>query len=149
EDKKKVELALKESEENFRHLIDSSPIMLWMSDDQGVNFISKGLADYAGTGKDAFKGMGWQFVLHPDDLESSKATYLEHYENRTSFSAEVRHLHHDGKYRWVLAVGHPKFNQFGDFDGFFGTVTDIEVQKEAELTLRKSEEYFRYITDTS
>ncbi|HEY9746354.1 MAG TPA: PAS domain S-box protein, partial [Oculatellaceae cyanobacterium] len=150
EDRKQMEFALKNSEAHFRRLLDASPLMLWMTNaNQEVYFLSQGLADYAGTNKDAFMNSGWQFVLHPDDAEHYKNTVQTHHANHTPFREEVRHIYRDGTYRWVFVTGHPMFGPSGEFIGFFGTITDIEDRKRIELALKKSEEYFRYIVDTS
>ena len=48
---------------------------------------------------------------------------------------EYRLRHHDGGYRWLAAIGVPRFHRDGSFAGFIGSCIDITERKLAEETL--------------
>lgn len=149
-DRKEAEIALRKSEEYFRYIADTSPVMLWMSKSDGRNeFVSEGLAEYFGLKKEDFKGEQWLNAFHPEDRQVLHETYMEAIRTVHSYNVEIRARTKSGDYRWVLDSGRPRFDAEGKHAGFIGTVTDIHDRKEAMLAIERSEEYFREIADTS
>lgn len=73
--------------------------------------------------------------VHPDDEERLRQAIRDHVEGRTpSFEVEIRHLHSDGKYVWVLDRGRvTKRSPEGKPLLMSGTVTDITARKRIEL----------------
>ena len=149
--RKEAEIELRKSEEYFRYIVDTSPIMLTMATENGHNeFSSESLVENFGLTKEDFKGLGWLNAFHPDDWETLIETYNQAFQNQTAYIVEVRGLIKNGEYRWFMYTGQPRFDENGGFIGIIGTVTDIQERKEAgKMELRKSQEYFRYIVDTS
>lgn len=59
---------LKESEERFRMLADSAPVMIWMSDEQGrCLYLNAALRGFWGATEDALLEFDWRRMMHPDD----------------------------------------------------------------------------------
>ena len=56
-----------------------------------------------------------------------------------AFTMEYRLRRHDGKYRWVLDNGVPRFAPDGIFSGYIGSCIDITDRKQIEEELRKSD----------
>jgi PAS domain S-box-containing protein len=138
-ERKQVESALRESEERFRIVADTAPVMIWMSGkDTLLNFLNRAWLDFTGRTMEQELGNGWLQKVHQDDLRHCLSTYMLSFGDRKRFSMEYRFLRADGEYRWVCNTGIPRFTPLGDFDGYIGSCVDITEHKLAETTLRKA-----------
>ena len=127
--------ALRESEERFRLVADTAPVMIWMSGpDKLCNYVNKTWLDFTGRPLEAGIG-GWAEEVHPDDSSRCLQTYTEAFDRRESFELEYRLRRHDGEYRWVLDKGVPRFNPDHTFTGYIGSCIDITDRKLAEESL--------------
>jgi PAS domain S-box-containing protein len=136
--KRKAEAVLRESEERFRLLADSTPAMIWMCDPQGkITYVnSRGMA-FGDARPAPGYGHGWMEFIHPDDrpeLSNLIATALK---DRQTFSHEYRLRRRDGEYRWMYDVASPRVNGDGSFAGFIGSVIDTTDQKLAQQALER------------
>ncbi|HWS56182.1 MAG TPA: PAS domain S-box protein [Pyrinomonadaceae bacterium] len=126
--------ALRESEELFRTMADTAPVMIWMADASGSrNFFNKGWLDFRGRTPDEEADAGWQEGVHPEDLARFLELYNEAFAARRPYTTEYRLRRRDGAYRWILANGVPRHSPAGEFVGFIGTCIDIDDRKRAEL----------------
>lgn len=125
---------LRESEELFRTMADTAPVMIWMSDaDRRRNFFNKGWLDFTGRALEQELGEGWAEGVHPDDLDRFNEIYAASFDARQPYTTEYRLRRRDGEYRWILASGVPRFSPAGEFQGYIGTCVDIDDRKRAEL----------------
>lgn len=130
-----AEEALRESEERFRLIADTAPVMIWMSDpEQQITYLNQTWLDYTGRPVDAVLGQRRAEVLHPDEAERCRAVYEKAFDEREPFQMEHRLRRHDGVYRWVVTAGVPRYND-GAFVGYIGTAVDITERKLAEAAL--------------
>ena len=130
-----AEEALRESEERFRLITNTAPVMIWMSGAEKITYLNQTSLDYTGLPLDAVLGRRLAPVLHPDDAERSRAVYEKAFEQREAFQVEHRLRRHDGEYRWVVTAGVPRYDADGSFAGYIGTTVDITEQKLAEEAL--------------
>lgn len=86
-----------------------------------------------------------QKQIHPDDRTLWETTVQEAIANGKSYEFEFRILHPDRQIRHVFTKGKPIFDERGQVIQLFGTVLDITAYKQAEQSLRESEEQFRTI----
>jgi PAS domain S-box-containing protein len=139
-----IEAALRESEERFRTLADTAPVMVWMSGlDKLCIFFNKPWLDFRGRTLDQELGRGWVEGVHPDDRDRCSAIYNSAFESRRSFQKECRLRRADGEYRWILDHGTPLYRG-GEFAGFIGSCIDITEQKLTEERLRANEVQLNY-----
>jgi two-component system, sensor histidine kinase and response regulator len=91
------------------------------------------------TGVDAPESLS--LVVHPDDVERSRAQRLAYLNGETKvFENEHRIQHKDGAYRWFLARGVAVRDSEGRAVRFVGTSVDITDIKRIELELQTARE---------
>jgi PAS domain S-box-containing protein len=133
-DRKRIEAALKQSEENFRHLIESIPQLVWTADRQGRAIdVNQRWLDFTGLPnlKEA-QSVGLKPFIHPDDIEVLGDRWALVQQEGIPLQAEGRIRRHDGVYRWYLHLAIPVKNEQGEVIKWFGTGTDIDEQKQLE-----------------
>jgi diguanylate cyclase (GGDEF)-like protein/PAS domain S-box-containing protein len=138
-DRIKAEQALIESEKRFRLMADSAPVFIWMSDtDGGCIYLNKGRLEFTGKTLAEEYGDGWTKNLHPDDCLQVVNIYRQAFKKHESFRMEYRLLRHaDQRYRWMLDIGVPRFNEIAEFAGYIGTCVDITERKQIENQLQQ------------
>ena len=125
-------------------LAETAPAILWASDEQGrCTFVNEGWAELSGRPTEAAFGQGWMEIIHPEDLNLIRSVNLPRIKSHQPFDVEYRVRAADGQYRWILDRGRPRLNKDGTFAGYAGACVDITDRKQAEESLRLSEERFR------
>jgi PAS domain S-box-containing protein len=145
-ERKRAEIALRESEERFRLMADAAPVLIWMAGiDKLCTYFNKSWLNFTGRTLAQELGNGWAEGVHPADLQRCLDTYRDSFDERVEFNMEYRLRHNDGEYHWIIDAGAPRFNPDGSFAGYIGAVVDITQRKLGEEALRESEEKFRSI----
>jgi PAS domain S-box-containing protein len=131
-----AEVALRESEERFRLVANSAPVLIWMADTHRLcTYVNHSWLEFTGRPMELELGNGWAEGVHPDDLQWCLDTYVRSFDAREKFTMEYRIRRYDGEYRWILDLGVPRFNQDGSFAGYIGSCVDVTDRKLAEETL--------------
>ena len=142
-ERKKVESALRESEERFRNMADTAPVLIWVSGPDGLcTFFNKGWLTFTGRTLEEELGNGWTDGIHSEDRDRCVATYSEAFEARRPFQMEYRLRASDGNYRWLRDEGVPRFDTERRFAGYIGScldVTDLKREHEAAAARQKLE----------
>jgi PAS domain S-box-containing protein len=134
--RRQADRTLRESEERFRLITKSAPVMIWITDVKGqVTYLNETYLDFTGLPLAAALGDGWMKVAHPDDVERCRDVYVKASEQRQPFQLEQRLRRHDDEYRWVVSIGVPRYNEDHSFAGYIGTAVDITERKLAEEAL--------------
>ncbi len=138
---------LSESEERFRVVADSAPVLIWLADrDERCTWFNQHWLNFTGRPMARELGLGWRDNVHADDLERCRETYAAAFAAQRPFRLEFRLRHHDGEYRWLLDHGAPR-HQGEEFVGYIGSCVDITDRKHAEALVRSSELQMRLVTD--
>ena len=134
-----TEQALRESEARFRAMADSTSVLMWVSGIGGqCTFFNQTWLEFTGRPVEEELGSGWLDNVHPHDQQRYLETFLTALSARESFELEYRLLRADGKYRWIVAAGKPRFTPDGSFAGYIGSGFDITKRKQAELELENA-----------
>ncbi len=127
--------ALRRSEERFRTMADSAPVLIWLADASGERtWFNRPWLDFTGRTMDQELGRGWEESVHPGDREALRKNPGE------GGRIEYRLRRRDGVWRRILDQGVPMPGEGDDFAGYIGSCTDI-------TEVRESEERLRAITD--
>ena len=148
---KKVELALRQSEERLRMASESAQIGIWDCDltanelrwDERTRALF-GLSPDASVSYDVFLA-----GLHPDDRDTTHAAVQQALDStvKGEYDIEYRTVGlEDGITRWIHAKGKSYFEN-GQAVRFIGTVLDITTRKEAEDALRRNAETFAALVE--
>jgi PAS domain S-box-containing protein len=135
---RKADLRLRESEQRFRLMADTTPALLWMCDREcKVTYLNDRRIKF--TGGDVATGLQdtWSAFIHPDDVQSVQDANKRALEQKKEFSKEYRLRRQDGVYRWMLDIAAPRVDRLGGFAGFVGSASDITDQKLAQEALEK------------
>ncbi len=133
-ERRRAEDALRESEERFRALADKAPVLIWLNNPDGAEFVNRSYLDFLGVNEREIEGMNWAEFVHPDDYDDYVGGYVQAVERRTLFQREFRFRRADGVYRYMKTVGVPRFASDGSFLGYIGSTYDITDVKRAEQT---------------
>jgi PAS domain S-box-containing protein len=132
-ERKLVEEKLRESEERFRIMADTAPVMLWRAGtDMLCDFFNKPWLEFTGRTVEPERKNRWSEGIHPEDAQHCLDTYVSSFKTRQAFTIEYRLRRADGEYRWVLDKGVPRYTPKGEFAGYIGSCIDITERKLAE-----------------
>jgi two-component system cell cycle sensor histidine kinase/response regulator CckA len=141
--RKRAEAELRESEERFRNMADTAPVMIWVTDPNKLGtFFNRRWLEFRGRTREQEMGCGWAEGIHPDDTEACMKIYASAFETRSGFQTEKRLLRADGEYRTLLCTGVPRFGENGGFAGYVGCsvdITDLRRTQERSLETQKLE----------
>ncbi len=118
--------SLSESEARFRHMADSAPALIWMTDPAGhVTFANMHFEYLFGQLSHSFHGDAWKQIVVPSDLRRFRQTYLSAAHWRRSFRAEVRVVDKAASVRWLRCEGVRRLDDAGAFLGYTGCAVDM------------------------
>ncbi|MBC7963441.1 MAG: PAS domain S-box protein [Steroidobacteraceae bacterium] len=133
------EAALLLSEQEFRSLAEAMPQIVWATRPDGWNiYFNQQWVDYTGLTMEESYGHGWNTPFHPDDKQRAWDAWQRATQHNERYSLECRLRRADGVYRWWLIRGEPMRGADGEILKWFGTCTDIEELKRAEIALHEA-----------
>lgn len=137
---------IKKSQDRLRLVIDTMPGMVWSALPNGSwDFLSQRWTDYHGLSLEEFKRQGWEVVVHPDDVSELREKGLAAMAAGKPFELEFRSRRADGEYRWFLSRTVPLHDELGNIVKWYGTNTDIEDRKLAEILLAREKRLLEMI----
>lgn len=149
---RQIGTALRASEEKYRTLVNVSPVGIFQTDTSGeLIYINKeGLRIADLTPEEAYSGKErWASSMHPEDRERVISGWNQTVKDHIDFKSEYRFQRKDGKSSWVIGHATVLKDSAGQIMGYMGTLSDITERKEAEETMRESEEKLRIITSST
>jgi PAS domain S-box-containing protein len=145
-DQKRIEVALRESEERLKRITDATQDALWEIDlKTNKLWWSEGARALFGRSP-AELSIGledWYNGIHPEDVDRVRAKFDKFMESgNPDWSDEYRFLRADGSYVYIFDRGRTFYDESGTPTRIAGAMDDITERKRAEDALRESEERF-------
>lgn len=137
---KRVETALRASEQRWRDMAVAMPHLVWTSTpDGGWDYVSPQWCTYTGRPEEEQRGFGWTSAIHPDDRPGLEQAWNTAAHNRSIVDVEARIRRADGHYRWFKTRAMPVMDAAGGIVKWYGSNTDIEDIKQTDIILRERE----------
>ena len=126
--------ALRASEAELRFFADAVPTLAWIARADGyIEWYNARWYEYTGTSPAEMAGWGWQSVHDPAVLPSVLAGWQSSIATGTAFEMTFPLRGADGKFRQFLTRVVPQHDGAGQLIRWFGTNTDIEVERTARI----------------
>ena len=149
-DRKRAEELLREGEQKFRLLADSSADVFSLTDPENhrVLYISPAYEKLWGrTCESLYENSSSVFAgVHPDHLKRVLRAIANH-SKTGEFDEEFRIVRPDGSIRWVWNRAFAVKNESGQTERIVGVAEDITERKEAKEALRATEERYRTLSE--
>jgi len=121
-------------------ILDSVPHVVWTASiDGATTWLNRHGMAYAGCGPRLSRDGGWLTRVHPEDRELARAAWAEAVAKGTDYAVEYRFQRYDGVYRWHSLRAGAVRGADGAIAFWIGTATDIDDQRNLEVSLRRSE----------
>ena len=136
-ERKQIEVALRNSEEQFRNAFENASIgMAIVSLDGHWVKVNPALCQIVGYSSEELLGLTFQDITHPDDLDLD-LSYVHQLLAGTisTYQMEKRYFHKQGHRVWILLDGSLVKDEQGNPLHFIGQIQEITARKEAQKTL--------------
>lgn len=136
--RKQAEVALRESEENYRRLVKTMQggLAIYNLDEQ-ITYVNDRFCELLGYTRAELLNMYSYTFIDPDELPKLKEQVALRQKAESS-SYEILARRKDGQAVHLLVAGSPLLDQRGQFLGSVAVTTDITAQKQAETALRQA-----------
>jgi PAS domain S-box-containing protein len=150
-DRKHTEAALKQSEERFRNLIETSSDLIWEVDENAAyTYVSPKVSDILGYQPEEILGKVPLELMPPYKRDSIAELFFEIFSKQKPFEClENINIHKHG-YPVVLETnGVPIFDREGNFRGYRGISRDVTERNQAQAALQETQQQLQAILDNS
>jgi hypothetical protein len=148
ESRKKVEIALRDSEEKFRLIFESANVGKSITFPTGEVNVNEAFCAILGYAQGELTGRKWQELTPPEDIEGvqDRLDSLMSGE-KTTIRFDKRYIHKNGSFLWAdLSVAMHR-DAKGNPLYYIVTIVDITDRKRMEAELRRSETLLRTVMD--
>lgn len=148
DDRKRDEVALRDSERHARSIVDSIPGMVAVFTAEGMlERVNQPVLDFYGQTLDDLKLWGTGSFTHPEDIVHATKVFSQALVSGEPFEMEVRTLCPGGQYRWVQSCGFPLRDITGRVVSWYNLLVDVDDRRRAEQALDVRELEARVIVD--
>jgi PAS domain S-box-containing protein len=136
--RREAELALRESEQRYRRIIETTNEGVWMIDDGLLTtFVNARMASHLGHDEDELLGRSIFEFIHDDSRADAERMFAKRAPGPEH--AEIRFGRQDGSDLWALVDSTPIFDIDGRHEGALVMVMDVTQRKRLEERLRQSQ----------
>ncbi len=155
-ERKRVQQAIKESEERYRTITENLDDSLWTAERVGSNirytFFTSSIEKITGYSQSEFLQDTRYFfkITFPDDFKMVKEKLRKFVNNYYKNSEELifRIIHKQGHLVWIKNKITVTRNSKGAILKMFGLISDVSIQKKAEEEVLKSSDNLKKLNDT-
>ena len=140
---------VRRSKAELETILNTIPTVAWRGEPDGsINYFNRRWHEYTGLSPEASHGWGWTAIIHQDDKQRAMDKWLQQVlPSRKAAEIVARLRRFDGQYRWFMVRVEPFLDESGNVIHWYGTETDIEDLKQAQVKLRHDEQELRRMTD--
>ena len=139
--RKLAEIALAESEEKYRHLVETSQDIIWSCDAQGhLTFVNQAVKQIYGYDPEEMLGCSFGDFLAPAQIDRNRELQQCLLTGNAVFQYESIVLGKDGRPIDVNTKAIARLDADGNITGTTGTASDITERKQAEIALQQAKE---------
>ena len=139
-DRKQAEEAVRESEAQYRRIVETAQEGIWAVDASGkTTYVNAQMAKLLGHEPLEMMGRPFADFISPEET-SDYLSRMQQRKQGQSETYECRLRHKEGHEIWVLVSATAQRDSHGRFLGSFAMLTDITKRKRAEEALRQSEQ---------
>jgi PAS domain S-box-containing protein len=148
-ERKRVEEALRISEERFRRLVEEAPLGITLLDGETRYVkVNRAFCDLVGYREDELLGQTYALFTHPDDLPGNMALSAKvRTGEQSSYQLEKRYIRKDGQVIWVRVNATNIDIPASRDHHLVAIIEDITERKRAEDTLRITQYAVDYADD--
>ena len=142
-ERKRVEEALRESEQRYRNLVENAPDVIYtLATDGTITSLNPAFETITGWSRAEWLGKQFAPILHPDDLPLGFEFLRRTLQGESPPTFELRILSKSGDYVVGEFIATPQI-QNGSVISVLGTARDITERKRAEAEMTALQEQFR------
>jgi diguanylate cyclase (GGDEF)-like protein/PAS domain S-box-containing protein len=148
-ERRRIEVALRESEQRFRRSFDDAAIgMALVGTDGRFLRTNRSLRELLGYSEEELLGKTFQDITYPDDLNVD----LDHFDRilageMRTYQTEKRYMHKEGHVVWALLSVSMVHDEEGEPLYFVSQIQDVSERKRAEQKVRDAEQRYRTLVE--
>ena len=133
--RKQIETALRESEENYRTIVETANEGIWVVDSETrTTYVNRKMAEMLGYGPEEMIGMKSSEFMD-ENGKARLGLLLERRRQGINESYEIKFLRKNGASLWAISSAAPLRDKEGKFAGSLGMLTNITERKRTEEAL--------------
>lgn len=141
---------LKESEERFKTMAENIPNLAWMAKPDGsVYWYNKRWYEYTGTTLEEMQDWGWKTIYKEEQVDDAIRDWKNSLDTGTPLEIVYPLKGADGNYRQFLTRALPVRNEKGEIINWFGTNTDVTLQKQFEAELHDKKNQLEFVLEAA
>lgn len=145
--RKRTEMALQESEERYRRIVQTAEEGIWTIDAASLtDYVNPKMAQMMGYKAEEMIGRPIDDFLD-DEGRAMLARLIKRRKGGIAEQFEFKYLRKDGSKLWAFVSTNPIMDAKGVYVGAMALLTDISARREAETAMRESEERYRLLAD--
>lgn len=131
-------MALRESEDRFRTIVETAQEGVWVTDAEGyTTFVNRRMAEMLQVRVEDVKGLSFYEFIAADDRAMMTAS-IERARSGDVGQVDFRLILKDGTPLWAIIAASPLYDSAGTFVGMLRMITDINPRKQAEIELMEA-----------
>ncbi|MBI2938050.1 MAG: PAS domain S-box protein [Thaumarchaeota archaeon] len=136
-ERRRMEKSLRESEEQYRRLIDTAQEGVWVVDTEAkTTYVNQRMAEMLGYTREELVGRSSIDMLDSSDRAGAKRRWRKGKEDLKVVS-DIHYRRKDGSDLWAIVSTSQLLDEKGNFIGILGMFTDITERKQAEEKIRE------------
>jgi PAS domain S-box-containing protein len=149
-DRKGAEVALKQSEQKYRNLVETCQGIIWTVDLQGrYTFVNQAVRKAYGYGVQEMIGHHFSEFMTSNQAQINQETFVRVLQGVSLFHYESQFIHKDGRLLYLSSNMIALRDDVGKVLGATGTTLDITPFKQTEAALRASQAKLSTILDSA